>query len=167
MFIDDHRRAEMKARGQHLNVSLPTISRSSVRNYRLQFAPDRFTAASIKNPTRIRALAEIHNAVTCAALASQLQDVPPETFVSMDAVGVRLGDRMDDKPFVYLANGSRAALLDRNLLPATSKTMDQFRVVNCIVAHNAAGHVVHCAVMIKDDTITACQVSSITDTLSE
>ena len=121
-FIDDHRRAEMKARGLNPNVSLPSISRSSIRNLRLQFAPDRFTSASIKNPTRIRALAEIQNAITCAALASQLQDVSPETFISMDAVGVRLGDRMDDIPSVYLAAGSRQSLLDCNLLPATSKT---------------------------------------------
>ena len=164
--IDTKRVEVLSEQNKNPNVVLHPVSRSTLHNIRKQIAPDIFTSASVKNPTRIRALVEIQNAITCAAVAAQFRDVPPETFLSTDAVGVRLGDRMDDKPVVYLAAGSRDFLLARNLLPATSKKSEQFRVVNCMITHSAAGQIVHCAILIKDETITEGQVHSISETLS-
>lgn len=163
--IQKQRIAQLKAAGLNTAIRQAQLSKSARRYYRSKIAPDTFHAAKLKNPTRTRALREIYNPISAAGVVSLLQDCPPETFVSIDSVGVRLGDKVEDRRRVHLAKGSRAYLGDRNRLPGVSAKQRQFRIAHCLVAHTASG-TYRCAVQIVDNVFTEVSVHDISEEIS-
>lgn len=163
--IQKQRIVQLQQAGLNTTIRLAKLSKSTRRYYRSKIAPDAFHAAKLKNPTRVRALREIYNPLSAASVVSLLQDCPPETFVSIDSVGIRLGDKVEDRRTVYLAQGSRDTLADRNRLPGVSGKQRQFRIAHCLIAHTAAGRT-QCAVQIVDEVFTEIAVHDISDEIS-
>ena len=68
-----------------------------------------------KTSSRQRAVQEIFNSITLAAVIPHFQDVPAETKCSTDSVGLELGTKKGEKHSVRLAKGSREWLGKRGL----------------------------------------------------
>lgn len=151
--VNEVRKKEIEARGGNRLCKLKPPSKSSRLRYRKKIVPESCKSAGIKNPTRLRALVEIYNALNAVSLVSLLQDCPNETFVSIDDVGIELGDRMGSKETALLAKGSRARLAVRNKQPSTVKKQKQYRLAHCLVAHTAAGQYC-CGIQIRDETFS-------------
>lgn len=163
--IQKQRLAELSAKGLNTAIRQAQLSKSARRYYRSKIAPDTFYAAKLKNPTRTRALKEIYNPISAAGVVSLLKDCKPETFVSIDSVGIRLGDKVEDRRRVHLAKNSRQYLASRNRLPGVSAKQRQFRIAHCLIAHTAAGKF-QCAVQIVDSAFTEVAVHDISDEIS-
>jgi hypothetical protein len=153
---------------------------------RKKIAPEAVEAGAFKNSTRARAVMEIYNPITCASVLYHMQDVKPEFFLSIDNVGVEIGDKLGEfclfflsfwfisylalvsgtRPRLYLAEGSKERLKARNLQPATTKNTTQYRVVNCLIASAASGQIIHAAILITDDRFDHRKTSNINENLS-
>jgi hypothetical protein len=70
---------------------------------RKKIAPEAVEAGAFKNSTRARAVMEIYNPITCASVLYHMQDVKPEFFLSIDNVGVEIGDKLGEFCLFFLS----------------------------------------------------------------
>jgi hypothetical protein len=71
-------------------------SRSTMTRLRKRIVPDSVEAGVFKTSTRARAIMEVQNPITCASVVFHMQNVLPEVFLSLDNVGVEIGDKMGE-----------------------------------------------------------------------
>jgi hypothetical protein len=163
--LEEKRFGQLRASGRNPHVYLQQLSRSTRKRVLQKVGVKPFNSANLKTTTRIRALQEIYNPLTAVAAVSNFQDCFPETFVSIDSVGLDIGDKMGAKYTVYLAPGSLKYLKERNQTPSRAKKVEQYRVVHCTVAHTAGGKYV-CAVQLVDEDFTEMKVYALNDVIS-
>lgn len=143
-----------------------------------------------RNSTRMRALREIENAISCAAVAgAAMQDIPPQLFFNTDEVSLFLSDTMTEKPKVLTTKAIQKLLRKRNLSEGVKHEQQQRRVVTLHITTNGIGKVrimqlllyicdfihltkpsvvqtVHVMVKIVDRNFERLRVFSVTKTLS-
>lgn len=110
------KRRQSERNGGNSIACPPKPSSRTILRYRHRILPTRRRAQK-KNPSRGRALREITNAITAAAAAMNMAGVPFELLTNLDCVSCTLGTRMNDKPFVFMTEGSAKKLGRRNLSP--------------------------------------------------
>jgi hypothetical protein len=164
--IDDQRQKQILAAGGNALTRLPGISMPTMRKIMSGAAPDTAKKGAARSRSRVRAEQEWHNGITEYAIISHFAELPRETMVSVDAVAVVLGKKPGDKPTVHMAAGTKDYLRAHNLSPGAEVAPEQFRMAHCLITHNAAGNVVHAAVLIKDTSITKTVGHPISPSLS-
>ena len=96
-FCELVQRGRIKERAEkNLNThsAPPPPSRSTMTRLRKLIVPDAVEAGAFKTSTRSRAVMEVYNPITCASVLSHMQNVLPEVFLSIDNVGIELGDKL-------------------------------------------------------------------------
>jgi hypothetical protein len=109
-------------------------------------------SAKTVTKTRVRAVKELFNGLTACCIANMISSIDNELKVSIDAVSLLIGMEKGKKVKVCMGFEDRAILASHQLNPGTKATgseAEAFRVVKVLAAHNAAGTLLHAAVMIE------------------
>ena len=150
-FVANRRQDYAVAHGGNPDVAPPPLPRSVAKRLRKEIAPD-IGHGVMKTTARVMALNDFHNAVSHAAIAQNLVDIRPELFVNVDDTGLLLGTKKGTKPLLYSAAGIADKLRQRGLQRAMGKVVTKFRVCHIIFIVNAAGVVMHYAILIEDSS---------------
>lgn len=128
--VDVFQRQEKTRLGRNPLAMLPPLSSSTRRKIARRVAPIVVRNGGVQNTSRFKALFDGRNAISCAATWPAVTQgiTNPKLIHSWDECAVKLNP-FNEKQAVHCSQEGRELLEEQNLIPATTETQPQRRML--------------------------------------